>query len=94
MAEQNQQPVATYSDTSSIELQSKAMDLEHWWLGKFFGSTRNAPLNIAGLVLFVLMLPGVALLFVEGKFPAADYWKLITPAVTLILGYVFGRKGE
>jgi len=85
----------TYVERSSIELQSKAMDLESGWLGRCFGSARNAPLNIAGLTVTLLIGTGVALLFIESKaMAAAEYWKLMLPILTLILGYLFGRKSE
>ena len=85
-----------YADTPSphlVQLQSKQMDLESGWLGKLFGGSRNAPSNIAGLSLLLLVAPGIALLFIPGtSMTAADYWKFITPIVTLILGYVFGTN--
>lgn len=89
-----QQPV-TFAERSSIELQSKAMDLESGWLGRCFGSARNAPLNIAGLAVALLLGTGVLLLFIDSKAMAAvEYWKLMVPILTLILGYLFGKKSE
>jgi hypothetical protein len=86
---------ATYSSSvSDLALQHKAMDLEHGWLGKVFGSSKNAPINIAGFFLILLAIPGIGLLFCDGKMPAGDYWKLFSPIATLILGYMFGRKAE
>jgi hypothetical protein len=85
-----------YADSPSpvlVQLHSKQMDLESGWLGKLFGSSKIAPSNIAGLTLLLLVLPGVALLFFSGSsMTAADYWKFITPIVTLILGYLFGKN--
>lgn len=95
MPNPDQQPKATYSaDSADLTLKSKAMDLEHGLLGKLFGSTKNAPLNIAGAFLLGLLVPGIVLLFCDGKLPASDYWKLILPVTTLILGYLFGRRTD
>ena len=85
----------TYGESRSItptDLRSKEMDLESGILGKFFGNHRNAPSNIAGAVLLVLLVPCVVLVFVQGSFPAGEYWKVVTPIITLILGYVFGKN--
>ncbi len=85
-----------YADAPSpelVQLQSKQMDLESGWLGKLFGSSKIAPCNIAGLCLLLLVVPGIALLFFSGTtMTAGDYWKFITPIVTLILGYLFGKN--
>jgi len=85
-----------YSDRPSaalIQLQSKQLDLESGILGKIFGGFKNAPSNIAGLVLFLLISTGIVVLFVENlNMPAAEYWKYSTSIITLILGYLFGRN--
>ena len=78
--------------SSITALKSKAMDLESGTLGKLFGSSKNAPINIAGLVLVVLLIPGIILLFYDGKIPATDYWKLVIPVITLIIGYIMGHR--
>ena len=87
--------VATFSTTPSPEvfLESKRMDLDSGFLGKIFGSSATAPSNIAGLVLIVLLVSGVAILFVNSaSMTAGDYWKIIIPIITLVLGYLFGKK--
>jgi hypothetical protein len=85
----------TFSDKPSPELflESKRMDLDSGWLGKLFGGSTTAPTNIAGLSLMLLLIAGVALLFFNSAtMTAADYWKIITPIITLVLGYLFGKK--
>jgi len=83
----------TDPDATELLLKSKGMDLESGWLGKLFGSSKTAPSNIAGLSLLLLLSPGIALLFTAGTaMTAGDYWKLITPIITLILGYLFGKN--
>jgi hypothetical protein len=70
----------------------KEMDVESGSLGRFFGTEKNAPLNIAGLVLVILLVPGVLLLFFKANIEAIEYWKIIIPVITAILGYAFGRR--
>ncbi|HQT81157.1 MAG TPA: hypothetical protein PLQ34_03115 [Ferrovaceae bacterium] len=86
---------AIYSDTPSaalIQLQSKQLDLESGILGKIFGGFKNAPSNIAGMCLFLLLAVGIVVLFVQNlNMTATEYWKYSTSIITLILGYLFGR---
>jgi len=88
---------ATYSETPTpgvFALESKRMDLDSGLLGKVFGNATIAPTNIAGVTLLLLLLAGFALLFWSSAAMAtADYWQKILPIATLILGYLFGKKG-
>jgi len=79
-------------DQESFGLQSKKMDLEAGWLGKCFGGSANAPLNIAGVLVLLLVGSGISVLFVKSAIPAQDYWKVIVPLLTLVMGYVFGKS--
>ena len=60
-------------------------------LGKLFGSRENAPANIVGLILILLVVAGVIALFSTTSIPAGDFWDKIVPIVTLICGYLFGK---
>jgi len=82
----------TKLDQESFGLRSKEMDLEAGWLGKCFGGSANAPLNIAGVLVLLLVGSGILVLFVESTMPAQDYWKVIVPLLTLVMGYVFGKS--
>jgi hypothetical protein len=75
------------------ELKKKEMELEAGALGKFFGSSKNAPQNIAGLIGVMLVLSGLVAVFkpVEGVKPD-EFWKIISPLIAGVLGYLFGRK--
>lgn len=77
----------------AFALHSKKMDLEAGHLGKLFGSCKNAPLNIAGLTLLLLISLG-AYLYVSASSLAADYWKTIFPLITGIFGFIFGKSAE
>lgn len=83
--------ISPSSEESPLALRSKQMDLEAGWLGKAFGSGANAPMNIAGVLVVVLMSSGIATLFIESSIPASEYWKIIVPLLTLVMGYVFGK---
>ena len=73
-------------------LERQKMTLESGALGRFFGSAQNAPTNIAGIILIFLVVPTILLPFVKADVPALDYLKIMAPVITLILGYLFGRK--
>jgi hypothetical protein len=88
-------PVVTYGkpDTvTPVELRSKEMDLEWGVLGRFFGSHTKAPTNIAGVVALLLVTSGVGLVVWQGWQASAEYWKVMTPVLTLVLGFLFGKN--
>jgi hypothetical protein len=60
--------------------------------GKVFGSATNAPIYIAGIVVFLFAITSVVGLFVESNVPAADFLGIIIPVITLALGYLFGKS--
>lgn len=69
-------------------------------LGQFFGSGNSIKLNIAGLFIFILLLTGIiytaCILFSDSvnskSIGILEFWGIITPLITLALGYVFGKK--
>jgi hypothetical protein len=76
------------------ESDAKAMITESGWLGRCFGSRRSAPVNIACAVLCALLALGAIISF----WPPADmkpteFWAKTTPLITLIFGYLFGKRG-
>lgn len=79
-------------DSAALLLRSKQMDLESGWLGRFFGAPTHSPLNIAGLLILLLVITGVAMSFLHGISESINYWSKILPLITLALGYVFGKK--
>lgn len=78
-------------DPSDYTLKAKQMVLEAGWLGHVFGTSSNAPVNIAGLVLFLFTIT-ILVLIIRSNDPVADSIKIMIPIVTLSLGYLFGRK--
>ena len=83
----NKQPV---SEKTFIAL--KELDLDAGFLGKFFGGPLASPSNIAGAVCLLLVLSGICFTVYQGLDRCADYWKVISPLITLSLGYIFGKK--
>lgn len=57
-------------------------------LGKFFGSTDNTAIHIAGIAVLLLIIGGIFSFF---STIYNDYWKIATPIVTSCLGYIFGK---
>lgn len=70
----------------------KEMDLESGWLGRLFGSPKNAAVNIGGLALCVALIAGMIITINPGGSIAVEAWKIISPIMTMILGFLFGRK--
>ena len=65
-------------------------------LGRFFGSGDNVKLNIAGITISSLLVFGIIFTFFEyynGK-TNFEIWKIITPIITLSLGYIFGKNSQ
>lgn len=84
----------TQPDQNDFVLRSKEMSLQAGWLGRIFGAKHNAPLNIAGLAVLLLVGSGVLVLFCQSAIPASEYWKIIVPLVTLVMGYIFGKGSK
>jgi len=64
--------------------------LEAGVIGKLFGTGNNAPKNIAGLVILILIVGGLVAYFLNGD--AGALFEIVIPIVTLGLGYLFGEK--
>lgn len=82
---------------SQDQLTNKIVD--QGWLGKIWGSSQSVPNNICALSVVILLSLGV---FYTGLIlnlpkdqiglPIKDFWAIITPIITLALGYLFGEK--
>lgn len=93
MAEE--QPIYdTSQDTAADYIKAKEMDLEAGLLGKIFGADNRAASNIAGTVIILLVISGICVSFWGSNVPTIDYWKVITPIITLTLGYLFGKHKQ
>jgi drug/metabolite transporter (DMT)-like permease len=79
--------------------QDNKQKIEQGWLGKFWGSASSIPHNIAALAILLLLLTGIAYTFFCFQIPSnnigisiKDFWSIITPIITLSIGYLFGEK--
>lgn len=68
-------------------------------LGKIWGSSSSIPHNIAALSIIVLIITGIFYTYLclglkteEISLPIKDFWAIITPLITLAIGYLFGDK--
>ncbi|NML55775.1 hypothetical protein [Chryseobacterium cheonjiense] len=82
---------------SQSEAAAKAID--QGWLGKIWGNSLNAPNNIAGLTVICLILVGIIYTISTSQVKSEDlnlsikdFWAIITPLITLSIGYLFGDK--
>jgi hypothetical protein len=77
----------------------KLKDKELGWFGIFFGGKELISLNISGILIIFLIVTGLVLsVKIYSKPEDLDniikIWGIITPLVTLTLGYIFGSKNN
>lgn len=88
--------LALTDKNNSHELKIKNKDLG--WLGICFGGRELVSLNISGLLIIVLIIGGVVLSCLVYDKEKQNFdnitkvWSVITPIITLSLGYLFGNK--
>ena len=89
---QDQSPYTEGSSIQDASLRAKAMELESGTLGKFFGGANTAPSNIAGFMLVSFVLAGIAVTLFQSSSSTTEYWKYATPMITLVFGFLSGKK--
>lgn len=75
----------------------KKIKISLGWLGGLFGGKELTALNISGALLILLIIFGVSLSSAAAccssiTLDIKDIWAVITPIITLTLGYIFGNK--
>ena len=77
------------------DTRQKELVLKHGWLGKVFGSGPETSIRIAGAILLLLILSGIAYTFF-GKSHAecsiGEFWKILLPTIGTLAGYIFGKS--
>lgn len=68
----------------------RKMDPDAGWIGRVTGNAKNAPNNIAFVVVMLILVAGLIVTFAYPQ-DRLEFWKVILPIVTLTLGYLFGR---
>ncbi len=69
----------------------KEMHLQSGALGQFFGAPGNASVNIGGLVVVLVVVAGI-IMTLKASDGGQEAWKVITPIVTMVLGFLFGKR--
>jgi hypothetical protein len=60
-------------------------------VGKLFGKGDAVKLNVAALCFLLLVVSGIIKSFTQFE-NSIDYWKTISPLITLTLGYIWGKE--
>jgi uncharacterized membrane protein YcaP (DUF421 family) len=64
--------------------------LEAGWIGRIIGSQKNAVNNAAFAVVVLLIIGGTIVSCIQSE--RLEVWKIIIPAITAYLGYLFGSR--
>lgn len=73
----------------------KRLKAERGWVGGLWGNNTHVAGNIAGIVVVTLLLAGAVFTACHnsgtvGALSIAQFWAIISPLITLALGYLFG----
>jgi hypothetical protein len=90
--EQSRYRVAEDVHERYYDIEQRRMALEAGWLGGIFGSKANAPTNIAGIGLILLILPLFFMLFSPSTIPPLEYLERVLPIIGAVFGYLFGKS--
>jgi len=81
------------------ETETAKIITERGWLGNFWGSTSSIPNNIAATLILISILTGLVYTYCAFNSPPnsnnisiKDFWSIMSPFITLPLGYLFGMK--
>lgn len=89
---------------ANVDLRKKELDKdlkkeERGYLGQFFGGKDCSSNNIAGFFLLLLLVIGTLYTVVMVYYcptkthnQVMDFWGIITPLITLTMGYIFGNN--
>ena len=93
MANQNKIYIPDDPEVAQIysDLEKEKLKSERGFLGKFFGSSVNSPTNILGLTVLLLFIAG-GIYSTFNPSSSFDLWKLFTPLLGTILGFLFGKN--
>lgn len=87
------------ADVEKCKIEKEAEKEERGLLGRLWGSIDHSSNNIAGLFIILLFLVGILytiwMLFLDScdnHKKILEFWAMLTPLMTLALGYIFGRS--
>lgn len=95
LSEKNKHELEILEKNHKHEIKCKNKDLG--WLGFLFGGKELTALNISGFLIILLIIIGCYLTSKvfnnkEDIDNVLKIWSIITPIITLTLGYIFGNK--
>jgi len=64
------------------------------WLGSMFGSSSEAPTNIAGFLIVCCVIVIICCIFADSSDAVDEIRKWALGLITLIVGYLFGAKSK
>lgn len=94
----NKEIVKKNADLLHAQIDAEDKKSERGVLGKFFGAGVHSSKNIVGLLIILLLIIGVGYTLYMLHFnpesthsQVLDFWGIISPLITLSLGYLFGK---
>ena len=87
--------------TKSFEADNHARELGI--VGKLLGSGDSIKMNIAGITILILILTGIVYTIIlifcntsnnSNVIDILKFWGILTPIITLSLGYIFGKSNH
>ena len=86
------------ADIEKQKIRKEAAREERGLLGKLWGSIEHSSNNIAGLFIILLFIVGLlytiwmlCVVSCDNHKKILEFWEMLTPLMTLALGYIFGR---
>lgn len=97
LSEKNKHELDIIDKNNNHNLEIKKKELG--WFGIFFGGKELISLNISGMLIIFLLITGLLLSYKiysdkSDLDNVVKIWGIITPIITLTLGYIFGSKNN
>jgi hypothetical protein len=72
----------------------RKLKIDAGYAGQIFGSRSIPSVNIAAIFILILLVSGISFTVFNSLIPPKEYWSLISPLMTLALGYIFGKRED
>lgn len=102
LADKIPSPTSRIIRNNELEMQKLKIEekkKERGLIGNLWGAMENSSNNIAGIFIIAILLIGslyTAYMVIKDVYKThqqvLDFWNLLTPLLTMALGYIFGRK--
>lgn len=79
---------------SRVELEHSLEDkkINAGFFGKYFGVGDIAKINVTAICVLLLILSSIIFSFCFDFQHSIEYWKIVSPFITLGLGYIWGKN--